>query len=174
MEVALLNQNTIKIKGKSASFLVDPVLKTPKTGADAVIFLKEFEDSGQAAIRAQDARVIIKGGGEYEVGGVRISGTKVNGHFNYFFNVDNVNVFIGRTSGIEKTQEGTICNLLILNVDSDFKESMVTAYEPNVILLLGNRAEQAVNLLAKDHETSSKFVITSDKLPTETQIVLLK
>ncbi len=51
---------------------------------------------------------------------------------------------------------------------------MISSFEPSVALLFGEGAADAVGGLGKDHETLSKFPVTFDKLPEDTQIILLQ
>ncbi len=95
MEIAVLDKETIRIKGKNASFIIDPTSSISKTSADAIIFLTDVSDVNGPSSKVSDARVIIKGPGSYEIGGVRISGTKSGRDFYYSFNIDGLAIFIG-------------------------------------------------------------------------------
>lgn len=172
MEVINLFGDSIKIKGKNASFVIDPVQTMKKINADAVLMLEET-DSDLAKV--EDFRVVIKGAGEYEVGGVRISSEEVSGKFTYGLSMDNMGIFLGRTSVIDKASEGKSYGILILNVDSNINPTVVTSFEPNVVILYGNKAKDEAKVFGKqDIEEVSKFSIVSDKLPTEMKVVLLK
>lgn len=172
MEVISLSENSIKIKGKNASFVIDPAQAMKKISADAVLMLEETDPD---LAKVEDFRVVIKGSGEYEVGGVRISVTEVSNKFTYSLSVDNIGIFLGRTSVIDKASEGRSYGLLILNVDSNINPTIVTSFEPNVVILYGDRAKDEARAFGKqDIEEVSKFSISSDKLPTEMKVVLLR
>lgn len=173
VDVLTLDKNSIKIRGKSSSFVINPKPKIPKVGADAVILLGETAEE-EGVLRVVDHRVVIKGAGEYEVAGTRIIGTTISGNFLYSLSIDNISVFIARTSALSKTQEAGDYNVLILNVDSDFKDTMVTAFSPNAVLLFGEKASDALKMLGKEVSRSQKFSIVVDKLPSETEVVLLE
>ena len=173
MDVSFLDKNSIKIRGKNSSFIIDPTVKIQKVSADAVIFLKDIEERS-AVERVTDYRVIVKGAGEYEVAGTRILGTKSDGNFLYSFGIDNISVFVARTSGLSKSQETGDYNILILNVDCDFKDTMVTSFSPSTVILYGEKAAEAVGMLGKKSSKSQKFSVSADKLPMEMQVVLLE
>lgn len=172
VDVSILDKESVKIRGKNVSFVIDPTVKIQKFAADAVVFLKDIENK-PAVERVTDYRVIIKGAGEYEVAGARILGIKSNGNFLYSFSIDNIGVFVARTSGLSKSQETGDYNILILNVDSDFRDPMVTSFSPSVVILYGEKAADAVRVLGKESSKSEKFSVVSDKLPLETQVVML-
>ena len=174
MEISVVDRSTIRIKGKNVSFIVDPTSSMPKTPADAVLFIKDSQDSDSQVSKVVEARVIIKGKGSYEVGGARITSVKVNGTFFYSLNIDGLNIFLTNTKGAEKEQDMGSCNILVLNVDGEFKESLVSSFEPSISVLYGEKAQDAVKLLGKEHQTVSKFSQTADKLPADPQVVLLK
>ena len=173
VDVSILSKDSIKIKGKNSSFVIDPVAQIQKVTADAIVFLKDTEEMA-AAERVTDYRIIIKGAGEYEVAGTRILGTKSDGNFLYSFNIDSMSVFVVRASGLSISQETGDYNILILNVDCDFKDTMVTGFSPGVVILFGEKAQEALKMLGKEGGKSQKFSISADKLPLEMQAVLLQ
>ena len=79
VDVSVLSKDSIKIKGRSSSFVIDPTAQIQEVGADAAVFLKDIENPEVGKVT--DYRVIIKGAGEYEVAGTRILGTKSDDNF---------------------------------------------------------------------------------------------
>jgi len=176
VEIILLSKNSIKIKGKNASLVVDPFIKMPKTNADAVVFLENPKEEEHDPMRVEGHRVIINGPGEFEVGGIKIHGQKSEGKFVYSITLDNINIFLGKTSSLNKShQEGRDYQMLILNVDSNLDQSLIAPFEANTIVLYGDRAnEGGVKLLGKiEGEITKKFSAVREKLPTELQVVIL-
>lgn len=174
MEISIIDKSTIKIKGKNVNFIVSPTSSMPKTPADAILFLKESGDEDTQVSKVVEARVIIKGPGSYEVGGARVSAVSAGNGLFYSLNLDGLNISLGNTTGVEKLQDNASSSVLVLDVDSDFKESMISSFEPSVAILYGEKADQALKLLGKEHQTVSKFTQAADKLPTDPQVVLLK
>lgn len=172
VDVSVLSKDSIKIKGKNSSFVIDPMAQIQKVSADAVVFLKDMEER-PAIERVTDYRVIIKGVGEYEVAGTRILGTKSDGNFLYSLSVDGISILLARTCGLAKTQEAGDYNILILNVDCDFKDTMVTSFSPSAVILYGEKAADAVGMLGEKASKSQKFSVASDKLPLEMEVVIL-
>jgi len=173
MDVAILDKESIRIRGKNSSFVIDPGVKIQKVSADAIAFLKDTGiDAGVS--RVTDFRVIIKGCGEYEVGGVRILVTKSDGNLLYSLSVDGISILLARTSGLSKTQEAGEYNILVLNVDCEFKDTMVTGFSPSTVLLYGDKSSEALKMLGEKASKSQKFSVSADKLPTEMQVVLLE
>ena len=74
MEIKLLNNETVFIKGKKESVLVNQKeIKDSKLSSRIVLFT--HESNGRADL--EENRVFMNGAGEYEVGGVEVNG--VNG-----------------------------------------------------------------------------------------------
>ena len=61
MDVSVLSKDSIKIKGRSSSFVIDPTAQIQEVGADAAVFLKDIENPEVGKVT--DYRVIIKGAG---------------------------------------------------------------------------------------------------------------
>lgn len=171
MDIAIVGKNSIKLKGKQATFIIDPVSAIPKTSADAVILLNGA--NGMDVTRVTDSRIIIDGPGGYEVGGVKISGTKTPKGTLYKFSIDGVSVILG--SATDAKMEGfNVCQVAVVNTDSDFNESFVTALEPKITVLYGDKkTESAKTLGAENVSLVPKITITKDKLPEKMEIVVL-
>lgn len=171
MEITALDTSSLRIKSKRASLVVDPKTGMPKVSADAVVLLGEADIS-----RVTDARVTIENPGEYEVGGIKITAETFGDGVMYNLNVDNIIILLAKTSTIEKTSDTlSETQIAVLNVDSDINESSITALEARVVLLYGEKAQEALKILGKQGtESTKKIAFTSDKLPEETQIVWLR
>lgn len=173
MEVLLLEKTSLRIKSKHANFVVDPIDKIQKTSADAVIILSENYDTSKIT----DFRVVVKSAGEYEVGGVKISGIALSDSIVYYLSPENISVFLAKASSLEKISADKIgeCQVAVINVDFALNQSVVTAMEPKTVILYGEKAEEAAKLLGKgDVESSQKYIIAQDKFPEEMQVILLK
>jgi len=174
MDVTLLSQNSIKIKSKKASLIFDPVLDMQKNNADAVILLS---DKSFDLKKVEDYRVVISGPGEYEVGRIKINGVGTGSGTVYSLVVDGVNVLVGRGSDLsliaDKNQEHKVA---VIKVDSEIKESIVTSIEPRLIILYGEKTDEAVKALGKekkDIEVGKKLSFNEDKLPEEMGVAVL-
>lgn len=175
MDVVLLDKNSIKIKGKNSSFVVDPASKMPKVSADAVLLLEDDRE-GLDATRVDDYRILLKGQGEYEVGGIKISGQKSDNSFIYSLDVDSLGILLGRTSALNKShQEAKDYKVLILNVDSDIDQALITSFEARLIILYGEGADKkSGKTLGKGEvESVKKISVTNEKLPAEMQVIIL-
>ncbi len=174
MEISIVDKSTIKIKGKNVSFIVSPTSSMSKTPADVVLFLKDLDNADSLASKVAEARVMIKGPGSYEIGGARVSAVRAGSGLFYSINIDGLNISLGNTTGAQMLQDIASSSVLVLDVDSDFKETMISSFEPSVAVLFGDKADAALKLLGKEHQTVSKFTQSADKLPTDLQVVLLK
>ncbi len=77
MEIKFLNKSTIFLKGKKENILIDPTEKEiieNKNTSRIIVYTNG--DFNQMSL-TNDEKIIIRGGGEYEIGGVEIIG--ING-----------------------------------------------------------------------------------------------
>ena len=171
MDIAIFGKTSIKLKGKKVSLIVDPSKAMPKTSADGIILLNGYGDIDIS--RVTDSRIIIDGAGGYEIGGAKISGTTTNKGTLYRIVIDEIVIIIGRAA--ETKAEGfSACQVAIVNTDSDFNESFVTALEPKMVLLYGEKSKEEAKALGVESITSvSKITATKDKLPEKMETVVL-
>ena len=172
MEVSLIESQSIKIKSKKAVFVIDPFEKLPKTPADAVLILSENFNTEKVV----DFRLVIKSVGDYEVGGVKISGMNLEGNIVYDLRVDGVEVLLAKASSITKvTDKIEDAQVAVINADGPVNPAVVTALEPRVVVLYGEKVDEAAKALGKEEvEKVNKFAATEGKLPEEMQVVILK
>ncbi len=171
MDISIVGNQSIKLKGKQASFIVDPTKEMPKTSADAIILLNGNCDIDVA--RVTDYRIIIDGPGGYEVGGSKISGTKTSKGTLYKLSIDDVSIILGSVTDAE--MEGfDVCQVAVINTNSDFNASFVTAMEPKITVLYGDKkTESAKTLGAESAGLVPKITIIKDKLPEKMEVVAL-
>lgn len=173
MDIALLSGNALRIKGKNSILIVNPTSGTSKTEADGVITLSK--SAGYTDAKIEGSRINVKGPGEYEVGGAKITAISVDGNLVVRIDVDSVKVLIGSGEAVEKIQdkvEGS--DILVVNADNKFNYSALTALEPKAILAYGSMKDDLGKSLGKeDAEKLNKYTTTADKLPAELQLILL-
>jgi hypothetical protein len=105
MEIKLLGNYTIFLKGKKESVLVNPTekeLKDSKNDSRIVMFTSgEFDKSNLLNV---DGKILIRGPGEYEIGGVEINGfSGDNGDTIYKVVIDGISLVILGKLGQELT-----------------------------------------------------------------------
>lgn len=169
MEIAVLQNNSLKIKGKRASFVVDPL---EKFDYDGVIVLNKTLD----LLKIQDDAVVIYGPGEYEIGGVKISGMRSEGEVIYNLNVDDVEILLGKLSSLEKQQHKLKeQDIVVVYVDSMTNASFVTSLASNVVIFYGEQASELVGKFGKGNvATMQKYSGAAGKLPQEVETVILE
>lgn len=171
VDIAIIGKTSVKLKGKQASFVVDPSKEAQKTSSDAIILLDGRSNIDTS--RVNDFRIIIEGPGGYEVGGVKISGASTPKGILYKLSIDGVAVIIGRATE-SKTEGFNACQVAIVNADSDFNESFVTALEPKITVLYGDNKEGVAKTLgAITLPQVSKITIAKDKLPEKMEVAVL-
>jgi hypothetical protein len=167
MEIALLPKNAVKVKGKHATVIVNPV--DDSTDYQAALFTQH---SG----KSKDDAVAISGPGEYEVGGIKISGIKGSAGTVYSVTVDDLDILVGDLSVLEKAQHKLKEHHMVLILTVEERDaSFVTSLATNALLLYGDKAKEVIEKFAKEGMTQTgKYQVTKEKLPTEIQTILLQ
>jgi hypothetical protein len=180
MEISLLYKNCLRIKGKRATFVFDPVKpsstagKQDKVAYDATIVMTQPRESLNIAPES----VVIDGPGEYEICGVKMSAVRDrDGGVVYALIVDGVEIQVGKISSFEKLQNKLKeQNVVVAYGDAASNASFVTSLASNVVIFYGDQVEtglKSVSTIGKAVETVSKFSVTYDKLPQEVETVVL-
>ncbi|MEK9178436.1 MAG: hypothetical protein AAB801_01500 [Patescibacteria group bacterium] len=174
MDISLLNLQTLRIKGKGATLIVDPDEKIPKTEADAVLIFKS--PSGKIPSKVENSRVIIKSPGEYEIGGIKISSKSSEGGLVYELYVDGIKILLCDPNILSKAQEKVgECQIAVFNVSDPFDQSIISTLEPSVAILYGSKAEESVKKLGISvKDKTSKYSVNAEKIPEEFEAVILK
>jgi hypothetical protein len=174
MDIQVLGSDTLKIKIKKATIAVDPKTSIQKFDADAILLTGKEADVS----RVNSYRVVINGAGEYEVSGLKIVGIATNGEEPMFvLNSDNANILLSKASSLRRmsTEKVGDYKIVVINADAEISESIVTAMEPNIVILYGEKAREGAKALGKEGATSaSKINISEDKLPEEMDVMLLR
>ncbi|MBU3978598.1 hypothetical protein KJ980_00730 [Patescibacteria group bacterium] len=169
MEVALISKNSLKIKGRHASFGVDDSDKSIYNG---VIFLNKIPEQ----LNLENDTVAINGPGEYESGGVKITGSRNDGEMFYNLNMDGVEILLGKLSVLEKQQHKLKDqHIVVVYVDFITNASFVTSLASSVVIFYGEQASALVEKLGKENiKAVQKYTAISGKLPVEVETVILE
>ncbi len=176
MDITLLDKDSIKLKIKKVNFVIDPMPKMAKTNADAII---TFDIDNCDLTRITDYRVLIKGPGEYEVGGVKIIGTRLDENLYYSFATGTSTILVGKVSSLDKMLDKIDEHgIAILNVDAKINPSIITAIEPKSLVLYGEKAKEELpslskELLEKKQECTQKISINEEKTSEEMELIIL-
>lgn len=173
MEIAIVAPNCIKVKGKRASLVIDPssALKA-KLAADVVVL---FNNKDLDVSKIEGSRAVIKGPGEYEIGGIKITGFMSGEDVVYTLLVDGVQIVVAKSQTVEKIKEkvsGSQISLLLVTDTVD--QSLLATLEPRIAVLYGDTvAEKTAGIDREIVTKSAKVTTTADKLPEKMEVVLL-
>lgn len=171
VDISIVGRNSIKLKGKKASFIVDPSSELPKTSSDAIILSNGYDNIDIS--RVTDSRIVINGAGGYEVGGAKISAAKTPKGILYKLSIDGISIILGSATDV-KMEGFNACSVAVVNAGNDFNESFVTALEPKITVLHGEKKTDAARALGAQGLTEvSKISIAKDKLPEKMEVVVL-
>jgi hypothetical protein len=169
MEIALVQKTALRIKGKHASIAVDPVDKTEINAALA--FAKK-----PSQLESSGAEVVIEGPGEYEAGGINISGLRSETGMIYSMTVDSVSILLGKGSSLEKMQQKLKeSNILIVHCDDIIDPAFLTSLVSSVIIFYGEKAVEIGKAFGGESIAHvSKYSTTIDKLPAEVETIIFE
>lgn len=170
MEITIVSDHSIKLRGKNASVFVNPVDKAAQV--NAAIILAPFEKKN---MKLKDDVVVITGPGEYEAGGIKINGTKSAGKTVFSINIDGVDIALGDISALDALhQKMKEHHVLLALSDETHSASFTSTIATHVVGFFGAQAAAVVDTVAKEQKKIvSKYQISVDKLPTETETLLL-
>lgn len=172
MDIQIFDNDTLRLKIKKTALAIDPKTKITKFDAEAILVMDKSFD----ASRVNDYRIIFDGPGEYEVSGIKISGIKSNGDTIYGLSFESIDILIAKASSLEKISADKLSDykVVVINVDVDLNQTLITAMEPRVVVLYGEKKKEGAKLLGKDSATvSSKISVLEDKFPEELEVMLL-
>lgn len=171
MEIAILPGNSLKIKGKQATLLVDPGEKN-KTISDGTLLLGTRTST---VLFNEELGVVLQGAGEYEVKGMKITGFRVEGDVMYTVSVDGLSVFVGKvTSAIKAKDKLHEHDVVVLQSDEVLTQATLGVFNAHVTLFYGEKAVDNMKAFGKESTPAvNKYATSKDKLPTESELVLL-
>lgn len=185
VEVTIIGNDSLKIRGKQGSAVINPSSLMQKTQADCVLSLyreSSLEFTEALRKKVEGYRIVIAEPGEYEVASIKIRALRLNGGLLYKVYVDNVGVLIVEAKILNNAQkkESELTDigeydLLVLYANDSVSDSVIAELEPKVVILYGNNAKDAALQLGKNEVTPiKKYSLTRDKIPGEMEVVVLK
>jgi hypothetical protein len=169
MEISLVGKTALRVKGKNAIIAVDPNDKTEVNAA--LVFSMPLNE-----LNLTGAEVVINGPGEYETGGIKITGNRSDLGMIYNMTVDSVTVLLGNIGSLEKMQQKLKeSNILVVNCDTVTESAFLTSLVSNVIIFYGEKASEIGKAFGGESVNhQSKYSTTIDKLPAEVETVILE
>jgi hypothetical protein len=166
MEIALLPKSVLRVKGKTATFVFNP--QTP-VAANAVFL---FEPGVEYT---SDETVVLNGAGEYEIGGVKITGLRNEKSVLYSMNIDGIEVVAGSITLLSAMQHKLKeHNVVVVNCDETVDASFLTSLAINAVLFCGENASVVAQGFEKEKlQKTNKYSASLGKLPAEMETILL-
>lgn len=173
MDVQVLGQDTLKIKIKKAGVAVNPKSSIQKFDADVILINRDNCD----VKRVNNYRVVIDGAGDFEVSGLRVRGIRVGEGLIYELSSENAVILVANATALENVSSERLdeCRIAIINANGNLNASLITALEPRVVILYGEKAKESAKEFGRENVSAlSKISFSEDKLPEEMEVMLLK
>ena len=167
MEIALVQKTALRIKGKQASFVVNPV---DTASANAALILDETIPE----INTEET-VILRGPGDYEIGGVKITGIRGEKGVVYSLTVDGIAIVVGKIDTLSAMQQKLKDHNIVLALCKEVASgAFLTTLAENSVIMYGEKAAETAQGFEKEKlKTMNKYTASAGKLPAEVEIVLL-
>lgn len=139
MEISLVNSTSVKIKGKNASLIIDP---SSKQEADIIIATKPLDVLTIDKIEGQ--RLVIAGPGEYEAGGISVTGKLTKGNLLYLI-LDSSKIIFTTSQGVGSVADDEEYDCLLIEVVGELKEEAFASINAKCVVLFGDLAQVSVS-----------------------------
>lgn len=171
MEIAVFSGG-IRIKTKQATLFVELLEEKVKNPVDATLLLGTNQTK---QLFSENLGVIFQGAGEYEVKGVKITGFRAEGDVMYTLSADGMTVFVGKvTSALKAKDKLHEHDMALFIADEVLTQATMGQLNGTVLVFSGEKAGENMQAFGKEAVTPiNKYSLTKDKLPSETEFVLL-
>ncbi len=166
MEIALVQKSALRIKGKTATFVVNP---ETSVAANATLLLDPSSEY------TSDESVVLSGAGEYEIGGIKITGTRNEKSVLYSMNIEGVDIVVGTISLLSAMQHKLKeYNVVVVDCGEVVDASFLTSLAINAVVFYGANAQAVAEGFEKEKlQTMNKYSASLGKLPVEMETILL-
>ncbi|MFA6250944.1 MAG: MBL fold metallo-hydrolase [Candidatus Shapirobacteria bacterium] len=189
MEIRQIGQQTILLKGKKEGVVLDPDSQTNLGKINSRIVA--FSNSKLDFLGIDSQRVVLKGPGEYEVGGVEIGGYSAGGKDTvYVFTIDGVTVatvgLLSETLTDKRRDRIESVDVLVVKLADEQKAtdkeilSWVKKWGANYLVVIDGDQEKK-NLKrfldscdVEGQEAVDSLKVDKDELPDGMEVVILK
>ena len=128
MEISRLSDNSIKIKTKNSTFVIDPEAKSPEADAYVYTVAQKNIPEGQLA---------IEGPGEYEIGGVYIKGEVVSDNLVYEFLDETKKVLVLSSPSAIKNLDTEDYPVVIVKASEKVESANLTTIGAELVIVYG-------------------------------------
>jgi len=166
MEIAYLQKTGVRIKGKSAAFAVNTL---DVASGNAALLLDDMvpDTTGED--------VYLSGPGDYEIGGVKITGYRGDKGFIYSLTIDGVSVVIGKIETLSSMQNKLKEHQIVVALCKETANaSFLTSLAENAVVVYGEKAAETLQGFEKEKiKEMNKYSAVAGKLSTELETILL-
>jgi len=172
MEIAKISSKGIRVKTKIATIALSPFDVKGKVFFDCILLYdKKNSDFPSFEINP----LIIDGPGEYEIKGVKLNGINKKDTLQYYGRLDGIDIVFVQGSTAQKGKEMVQeCQIAVIDADTALDQSTIAAFGANAVVLYGEYAKDTAQKIGKDTTSSTKYVLSKDKLPADLEVILLE
>ncbi|MGE5042064.1 MAG: hypothetical protein ACM3IJ_04120 [Candidatus Levyibacteriota bacterium] len=125
---------SVKLKGKNASLVIDPTSK-----AEAEIVIATAAPDSLVLDKVEGKRLVIAGPGEYEVGGISVTGITTKNGIIYQI-LDGTKVMFAPSSAISQVPDDEDFDCLLVKVVGELSKDALGPINTKCVILFGDTA----------------------------------
>lgn len=149
MEISKITDTSIKVKGKNASVVIDPVSKI-----EAQIVIATVPEEQLSLDKVEGVRLVVSGPGDYEAGGISVAGKKVKGEVIYQI-LESSKIIFASSKNITGVPDDEEYDCLIVKITGEFKEDLLGPINRKCTVLYGDLSQ--VDLKSENQEKVQKI-----------------
>lgn len=134
MELSFVSDNSIKIKTKKTTIVVDP---DTSVAADGALFTSPTQNVREGKIFSQIKKILIDGPGEYEIGGLMIKAKRVEEELLYHLDSQDGRFFLLPSSLIDKLKEEEESPTVVIHMESKVDERIFSQFPSHLCVVYG-------------------------------------
>lgn len=128
MELIFASKDSIKIRTKLSTFIIDP---SEKSDGDVLVF------TSPSSVSYDRDKLIIEGPGEYEISGVYIKGEVVEGGILYEFSDDAKKIIVAPSEAV-KTLDAEGCSATVIHATARLEQKDVETLSSDLVVVYGD------------------------------------
>ncbi len=158
MEISLVSSDSIKIKGKNASVVFDPAGKV-----DAEIVIATIPLDSLMIDKVEGVRLVISGPGDYEAGGISVTGKSQKGRAFYTV-TESMKIAFADSVVANLLPDDEDFDAVIIHVTDAFSDEVLASVSAKTVILYGD-----LTLATVTSENSEKTAKINLKKSSEVQ-----
>ncbi len=165
MEIIFVSPTAVRLKTKTSLFSLFGRDPKEKNTLDALLtFHNHLSDPTVVSFCAP---------GEYEVKGIKFTGEGKEALLGFSARIENMSFFMTNSEHVADSKDFPEAEIALIQANALFDMKQIASIGAHLIVLFGESALAVAQELQKEIQPVTKVAISKEKLPEDTQIVVL-